>query len=272
MRLIFDFDGTITTHDTISYLVKESIRLQKQRTGADLTHDWKRIEKQYMEDYEAYKSTYKPIASERTNLPQELEYLSGFRKVDEKSMARVETAGIFNRISKSQFRSVGSKALKPEGELELRSGFSEIVELANKRKWHVYVLSINWSAAFIEGLLEKYPGVKVVANETTDDGRIIGPPEANGQTLSGPSDKLKALKGILGESGDRTIYFGDSTTDIKCLLHDRGIIMGAQDSSLLKTLHRIGMDVQSAKSESKTENIYWANNFHEVLDGDVLEP
>lgn len=272
MRLIFDFDGTITTQDTISYLVKESIKLQKQRTGADLAHDWKVIEKQYMEDYEGYKSAYKPITSERNTLSQELEYLSGFRKVDEKSIARVETAGIFSGISKSQFRSVGSKALKPEGELQLRPGFKEIIELANKRRWHVYVLSINWSAGFIEGVLEKYPGVKVVANETTDDGRIIGPPEADGQTLIGTSDKLKAFKGILEGSGDRTVYFGDSTTDIKCLLHGTGIVIGAQDSSLLKTLHRVGVNVRSTTSGSKTEKVYWANDFHEVLDRGVLDP
>lgn len=272
MRLIFDFDGTVTTQDTISYLVKESIKLQKERTGADLSHGWKLIEKQYMEDYEEYKSAYKPIASERRTLLQELEYLSGFRKVDEKSIARVEAAGIFNRISKAKFRSVGSKALEPEGGLALRPGFSEMIEFAKRRKWDVYVLSINWSVGFIEGMLEKYPDVKVVANESTDDGRIIGPPEADGQTLIGPSDKLKALQGILGESGDSTVYFGDSTTDIKCLLHDRGIVIGAQDSSLLKTLHRVGVDVQSATSGSKNERMYWANNFHEVLDGDVLGP
>lgn len=271
MRLIFDFDGTIVTKDTISTLALASIAAkQSEQHHADLKTRWTAIEGDYMKDYNDYKTQYSPSAKERKTLPEELKYLSGLRAVEEASLKRVHDAGIFQNLTATSLFDIGKQVVNTK-EVEVRPGFGDMLDLAAANAWDVSVLSINWSKAFVEGVLSGFGNLRVVANEiSADDGIIKGPLETDGRRMACSDDKLLALQKILGASNESVVYFGDSTTDIQCLLHDHGVVIGDADSSLVTTLKRTGTDVPSA-SETVTGKVCWAADFEQVLQNGVLD-
>ncbi|KAH9908725.1 hypothetical protein F4778DRAFT_777004 [Xylariomycetidae sp. FL2044] len=153
---------------------------------------------------------------------------------------------------------------------------------------------------------EGLEGLEVIANDVVpEDGRVVGPAvlmddhddeEGVGQegseagegeqeeqgrerrrrrNLTNSRDKLDVMRAVLKRGGERggggggrtTFYFGDSTTDLECLLEaDRGIVIAdGEDSSLLKTLRRIGMEVPHVRDGFSKDGLAWASDFEEVM-------
>lgn len=143
--------------------------------------------------------------------------------------------------------------------------------------FEVQILSINWSAKFIqeciqharssnqlrngpnnERLFSAIRSIKIIANEIDGLHDEIGATGsinfqgASAMTQSG--DKLKALLNLSEHDsrayGDGIIYVGDSVTDLECLLFARvGIVvqenpMGNGQGELAKCLERIGISVE----------------------------
>ncbi|KAJ3472784.1 hypothetical protein NLG97_g10721 [Lecanicillium saksenae] len=67
MHLIFDFDGTITTKDTINHLASAGIAAQKLSRGANLQPAWDSLVQAYLADYDAYRVRYAPKEADRTS-------------------------------------------------------------------------------------------------------------------------------------------------------------------------------------------------------------
>ncbi|EJT81991.1 hypothetical protein GGTG_01965 [Gaeumannomyces tritici R3-111a-1] len=174
----------------------------------------------------------------------------------------------------------------------------------------VAVLSVNWSAAFIRGVVSMCDGPgggrdgaaavvsEVISNDIMADGSIGGPlvrgPEGEGgggdrhAALTTSADKLRAFldrRDSRGGSGARTtVYFGDSTTDLECLLEaSAGVVMadegGAEGSSaLLRCLSRLGFHVPhvseaaaaAAAAGLPPPRLAWARDFCEVMDSGHL--
>ena len=270
MHLIFDFDGTITKKDTIATLAEAGIAAQRSRNGSNLKSTWDEVVQAYMADYNAYKANYKPAEQERTSLQQEAAYLAGLKSAEEASLDRVGKSGIFAGLRTGDFVQFGEEAAR-DGAVELRDGFGKIMQLAREKGWRVSVLSVNWSRHFISGVLGQYD-VNVVANRIDEGGIIRGPDELGDGRLTSSADKLRVLKQIShGDEDEKVVYFGDSTTDLECLLYDRGVIIASDaETSLMKTLQRINMPAVHA-SKRTHERLQWATTLDEVVEVGVLE-
>ncbi|KAK3191543.1 hypothetical protein K4F52_002358 [Lecanicillium sp. MT-2017a] len=267
MHLIFDFDGTITKKDTIGTLAQAGIDAQRARNGSNLQQTWDKVVEAYMADYNAYKANYSPVEERRTSLSEEITYLSGLKSAEEASLDRVSRSGIFAGLQEGDFELFGRDAIR-NGAVELRSGFSEILQLAQQKGWPVSVLSVNWSHSFISGVLgQLQQHIKVVANRIDESGTIHGPQKLGGNRLTCSTDKLRALKEI---SSEGCVYFGDSTTDLECLVHHNGVVIASgEETSLMKTLQRINVPPIHASKREK-ENLVWAATFDEVIGCGIL--
>jgi phosphoserine phosphatase len=179
-------------------------------------------------------------------------------------------------------RGVGGEGGGDGGDVKLRKGFGEFLEVQGDKGWDLAVVSVNWSGEFIKGVVEGGCELgqgsrvrKVVANGIGfPDGRVEGPVELGGEALVTAGDKLRAMKSLLeGMEEERVVYFGDSTTDLACLVEaDLGVVM-ADDagSKLLKTLERINFRVPHVGEAGAENKLVWARDFEEVLQSGVMD-
>ncbi|KND90097.1 hypothetical protein TOPH_05191 [Tolypocladium ophioglossoides CBS 100239] len=270
MHLVFDFDGTITQQDTISELVASAIDKLPPSRHHGRQAAWDKAVQDYLADYKQYTANYQPVEAERTSVAQEVRFLAGVKRVEEASLDRVGRSGVFAGLKPDDLYQAGVDAART-GRVVLRDGFKEIVELAGQRGWQTDVVSVNWSSAFIRGVLHPHR-IPITANDTSPDGHILGPECLHSRLTSSP-DKLQALSHVAAGAQDRVLYFGDSTTDMKCLLDRDGVVVAAdEESPLLRTLRRAGVEVPHVgRRQRGRANICWARNFREVLASEMLE-
>ncbi|KAG7145903.1 Bifunctional TH2 protein like [Verticillium longisporum] len=275
--LVLDFDGTITKQDTISVLASIGQAFQR-RHHHSVKQPWDSVVEAYGRDFQDYTSTYVPAAIDRTTLSEELKFLRGFRDVESASFGRVGDSEIFRGMNKEDFSMAGSEALR-DGTVRLHDGFSEFMACAALQKWRIYVISVNWSSSFIRGVLSGFPIDTIISNEIRSDGIIVGPgilgPPSKETVLATCLDKAHALKALVAEQNlgiDTVVYFGDSLSDIECLIAVKGIIMSSgPDSSLIKTLKRTGVTVQPITCIDKSANLVWASNYREIMSAGLFQ-
>ncbi|KAM0250197.1 hypothetical protein ACHAQJ_008740 [Trichoderma viride] len=274
MNLIFDFDGTITVKDTIFQLAQSAITFQNERNGKQLQTEWDDIVQAYGDDHKSFANQYTPPENERCSPQEELAYLSNLRDTENASLDRVDRSGLFSGLTRQDLFQMGRDQVC-SGSIVIRDGFVEMIELARQNGWHVSVLSVNWSRAFIEGVLHPH-NVPIITNQISADGTIQGPNEFNDSVrLTTSRDKANSLKQLISKqehSSNPIIYFGDSTTDMECLLTHHGIVISADTkSSLMQTLDRVGVRVPHIGSLQDRTNIFWARDFREILQNQTLE-
>lgn len=268
MHLIFDFDGTITQKDTIGELARVGIEFQRKRHGHHLQATWDQVVREYLDDYQAHKDGYEPSESVRDSLEHEFRFLSGSKKVEEASLARVDKSGVFRGLTTEDLAQAGVDAVK-EGRVKLRDGFEELLELAESRGWTAGVISVNWSRSFIQGALLPHK-LDIIANEISTHGEIYGP-EILGRKITNGGEKRRALRSLVPDANEKVLYFGDSTTDMECLVEGGVVISDHDDSSLLRTLRRVGVSVPHVSGRDKDDRVAWARNFREVMQSTVLD-
>ncbi|KAK6199703.1 hypothetical protein LQW54_009957 [Pestalotiopsis sp. IQ-011] len=286
MSIFLDFDGTITARDTIGDLAKAALRIQSAR-GVDLDKEWDEVVQSYVRDYENHVDEYHIKEEERQRPAIEVEFLRAMKTVELKSLDRINACGVFKGVSEEDLRQAGREAVA-DGTVKIRPGFEKFVHRRVKEGWRIWVISVNWSTAFIEGVLEDCPEIHVIANRIAEDGDgrgvVLGPqvlgtindkreacPE-DPQNLTNSGDKLDVMKGVLLRDGvdmAPSFYFGDSITDLECLLHAMyGIVIAdgeGENSKLLQTLRRIGKDVpRTRETEALIHGLTWAEDFEEV--------
>ena len=96
-------------------------------------------------------------------------------------------------------------------------------------------------------------------------------------------DKLREMTNVIAHESTsqpfRTVYIGDSNTDLPCLLHaDIGVIMG-KTATLIETCKRVGLKVMSHKSfheigrkESGQDlTLYQFNDWNGLLESGLFE-
>lgn len=235
---LFDWDGTITRHDTLSLVAPADDEILSGSQSFSVFGD------AYMQDFDKFNLDFGEVDSKK----RLYEYLQALRLVEERSLNRIEEQGLFKNTHESQRRARISH-------LVYRDGWDAMQTWMAHNELQAYIVSVNWSQTFIcEALQESAKSVgvqsvikKVYANmlETrpgTDEctGRIVGPYGLS-RILTG-LDKLRVSKNIMSTHPDATpVYVGDSATDIPCLLWaDVGILIGAGDH-VLEVLRRAGM-------------------------------
>jgi 2-hydroxy-3-keto-5-methylthiopentenyl-1-phosphate phosphatase len=277
---ILDFDGTITTKDTISAVANAAISFHASK-GKVLGSAWSSVVAAYGKDYGAFVEGYRPAKEKRKTLDQEVDFYRALRRIEESSFGRLGESGLFEGIAEGDWERLGQEAVM-SGRVLIREGFKEFVMERKRRQESWGVVSVNFSRAFIRGVLSTVgdgsEDVMVLANQPDMDGVLRGPKSEDGEI--GPimvtSDaKLFALKSMLvpvgqNSGGDKVVYIGDSGTDIECLTAEdvTGIIISEDtNSSLLQTMKRIGTEVPHiAQYLGAKGRIVWARDFSEIND------
>ncbi|GKU00611.1 hypothetical protein FLAG1_02932 [Fusarium langsethiae] len=268
MHLVFDFDGTITQQDSIGELARSAIELQRSRKGHDLQASWDQVVQAYVADYRHYQENHPSPEDTRTCVDQEFEFLSGMKDVEEASLQRIAESHIFEGLDAETLSQAGADAVKA-GRIKIRDGFTDVMRLVADRDWSVSVISVNWSRSFLRGALLPHT-LDIIANEPAMDGTITGPEFFNGR-MTNAREKKEALKHLIKEKDGKVIYFGDSTTDMECLLSGGVVISDDEESSLLKALKRIKVNVPHVSEKSEGDGkVKWARDFREVLDSGLL--
>jgi phosphoserine phosphatase len=323
MSVFLDFDGTITAEDTVMHLANFALRFQRERRlqqeawvtptattsvlestqlqdnglsedstqekerggEEDLSSRWDGVVHAYLSDHKSHVSSYAPRASDRQCAEDEMDFLRSLKNVETRSLARINECALFRGIDRDAFREAG-RELVHDGTIQLRPGFQELVRAALRRGLKVNVVSVNWSAAFIEGACG-FAGdeIRVFANEVRKaDGAVLGPrvlvedgtpldqgSERSGRNLTNSCDKHDVVRAVRREQGIQdkpSFYFGDSTTDMECLLGaTRGFVVADDDekSALIETLRRIGNRVPHLRDADAADELVWVSNFEEVL-------
>lgn len=208
MLVVIDWDETITARDTIELLSTPQCR------GPPFGH----YTDAYMRDYEDYKGAVKPP----TNLSELYAFLSGLAPVEKRSLDRIADGGLFRGITA---RELGRRAAG----VRFREMWPEAHRwMCQRRNCDVYILSVNWSSVFIARALGE-SCIRIIANDIEgSSGRIVGPAVDADDRVCTASDKLARFEQL--KRGDtRSVYIGDSTTDLMCLLSaDVGILMGGR--------------------------------------------
>ncbi|KAI0161699.1 hypothetical protein GGR52DRAFT_585959 [Hypoxylon sp. FL1284] len=287
MSIFLDFDGTITAEDTVGELANFALGVRAAE-GQDLGPAWAGVAAAYVGDRAAHVDAYRPRAADRSRPEQEVDFLRRLKDLETRSLARVADLGLFRGLGTPALRDAGRDRVRA-GAVRLRPGFRRFAQARRAQGWRVWVLSVNWSAAFIEGACcagdgdgDGQPldgGLRVIANEVRDDGSVAGPavlnPDASAaaepRNLTNSLDKLDAMRAVLaaeGLAGMPSVYFGDSTTDLECLLAaDRGFVVADKDdSSLLRTLRRIGKDVPHVRDRGPAHTLAWTSDYENFLD------
>ena len=302
MHIILDFDGTITANDTIGVLAASAVAFQTQRdsdsgsSGVDWDARWKGVVDDYLADHQRHTASYTPAEPARTTLEHELDYLRSLRDVDCGSIRALHDAGLFKGMAPHRLAEAGRAAVRAGGSdgVRVRPGFAAfLAEAAARRQWPVSIVSVNWSDAWIRGVVSTQTkgdervadDVRVYTNTISGSGAIVSNYARVGTAdtaspVSSCLDKLEALKVAAVDAAqlsptigvdEPVVYMGDSTTDLECLIHagqgsrgGGGIVLadgdGPATSKLLKTLARLGYSVphvaeagQGRFRETKTE-------------------
>lgn len=190
IQIILDFDGTITTKDTIEPLVQSAIAfhhpsLSPSELGQTPEADaWSNCKSQYLADLAAHyeKENHEPSNGVAVTGPRALEReqrsLDALRDVEWASVQRVGESGIFKGISNDVFREMG-RAAAMAGDAEggsnkavvVREDFPEFLGWVGQiGEWGV--VSVNWSFKWVRGVLDVVVG-------DFDVGRIYGHVRAN---------------------------------------------------------------------------------------------
>lgn len=199
-----------------------------------------------MADLESHDAQYKGL-KERNSLPLQLEYLQSLDEVELESQKRIEKGGLFVGFDLVAMEERAKK-------VQLRPGWKEMMQKEKIRNLEHHIISVGWSARFIKAALqETTTPTSICANEVEVDpttGRGIG--RLTKSSDAGESEgrfgiriaqhKVREMKRIMALRKDKTVFAGDSNTDLPCLLDaDVGLILG-ESKSLRNTITRLGLN------------------------------
>jgi hypothetical protein len=282
IHLILDWDGTLTTKDTL-HLVSD-IGYARNASRNPPLPAWSGIVSAYLEEFKTHEKSYQ---GDHNTIEEESQWLASLATVESRSVQRVETAGIFQGVRTDDVRRKACEAVT-HGLLELRDGWDTLLSTKTSVYTDLTILSVNWSRCFIQSALEyaalaasQLPSglpigavdllcnVSIKANEIQSLGDdsygssgLLSPPDHPGIRTS--RDKLTELVALTdatirqmseGSKDDGvleliTIYVGDSTTDFDSLLFaDIGICvrddpLGSSQLELVKTFERVGVNME----------------------------
>ena len=296
-RLICDFDGTLTVSSTLSIL--SSIGYTRNPDA----RSWTEITSAYSRDLRLHDETY---TQPRVSLRQELEYQDSLRSVERASIERIERAGIFRNVTVSDLARGAATAVQ-QGKLRMRPGWDRLVKMVWDAGGNVQVVSVNWSRVFIRAAIhtafpsvasrgQKADLVDVVANDISADGsgritRHFGGPDGGIWTAEDKACLVfQAAPHRLSDS--RTLYVGDSVTDLGCLAAPGVVgivvrnepVLSSEQRELRATLERLDViqvkHVQDFDAHEWSEagspatgslrTLYWARDFEEICQSPVL--
>ena len=149
-HVFLDFDGTLTTEDTTEKLVRLGYRHNRQHSTD--VREWEEIVAAYAEDMEHHAVTYEPHAKQRRSIEEECAFLASLNEVEQRSVRRVETAGIFKCLTVEEIDKYALEEVQSGGVL-LREGWDTLLALVHRGGGSIGLISANWSAVWIRQCL-----------------------------------------------------------------------------------------------------------------------
>jgi 2-hydroxy-3-keto-5-methylthiopentenyl-1-phosphate phosphatase len=293
VRVHLDWDGTISLTDTLATVA--AICYAKNSHKA--MPPWSHFSKAYMSDSAAHTASYKPRKEDRRTLQEEFSWLESLTAIERASVQRVEAAGIFASVTTEDIQA-GAKDSLTRQETQLRPGLKELLQRLHETGGYVSIISVNWSSEFIKAFLRKTmavegwksPSIAVYANEIISDGngRLNRHFADDDRGIWTAGDKKRVLVEALNPQeqsvGGKSVYVGDSATDLDCLLFVdigiciRGEFMDDGQKALSDTLARlkipcrwIGEYREAYEGNEKPlksfpQVLWWARDFQEITD------
>lgn len=288
IRLILDFDGTLTTTDTLAPLSQIGYDHAARPPNPAKLPPWSYIVDAYMADYKAHLSSYTPAASARRTIAEEAAWLNSLKAIEQASADRAVSAGIWEGVTKSDVQIAATKAIL-HGNVKLRRGWVGLIRhVSNHKDSTVEVVSVNWSQWWIKCVMNAgwsldhnnyatdLDAVAIHANELPSI--VQNDDRTKMSSLRTSGDKLQHLRSsVIPGKHDKpfTIYVGDSATDLECLVEaDLGICirdvnMGSSQKELAQTLARLGITVEwighlFGRTCYGSPCVVWANDFVEI--------
>ncbi|KAJ3160433.1 hypothetical protein HDU86_000767 [Geranomyces michiganensis] len=268
--LVVDFDGTLTTHDTLSALA--ALANTKYHSSAlsssDASPTWSELVNKYTDEL----ALAEAAAATITDLSA---YLASFRDVERRSVTRVSDSRVLRGITKPAIHTAGKA-------VEFRTGAGRVLTRWQERRQRdqqgeaatisdngavaaaVVVNSVNWSKDLVSAQLD--PRVVVLCNELQFDGQDVSTGVVEGNMLVA-ADKLDAVLAACPKL-DGCVAVGDSQTDLLVLLAaEIGIIM-APGEDMIKTCDRFHIELdeisQCPGSSKRGSRLYVAANWDEI--------
>ncbi|OBT98708.2 hypothetical protein VE01_03426 [Pseudogymnoascus verrucosus] len=223
-QVVLDFDGTITTEDTIEALAQSAIALQNpslphsQLSQTPAAEAWNNCKSQYLADLSAHyeKENQEPsdggVVTGLGGLEREQGSLDALRDVEWASVKRVGQSGIFKGLSKESLREKGRAATAGDPQdgndlaVVVREGFPEFVTWIGQIGGQWGIVSVNWSRMWVRGVLDValeerwVPSQIDLCNLTTND---INP--LTGMILGWRLDRLSAKRTHLLTTADKLL-------------------------------------------------------------------
>jgi thiamine phosphate phosphatase / amino-HMP aminohydrolase len=304
IQLILDWDGTLTTSDTLSTLAKIGY------SHHDVSTPWAEIVGAYLADFHRHAEQYVPKKEDRVTIAEESAWLASLDATELASWHRVQIANVFGGIGNREIKAGAENAVRT-GAVTLRPGWEDLIrlvyveEIGDMRKGLCAgILSVNWSGQFIWDCLvtamqqpEPPSRLKVVlrANE-------LHLPLHNRLPIRTSADKLRELRNHFGVGWERSIfkeldveasqrriflYVGDSATDFDSLLAaDVGICirddpMSSGQAELASAFERVKVPVnplaeltksiRGASADDKKQSqerpaLWWTTRLEEITE------
>lgn len=220
LHLFFDWDETITSHDTLSLIAPPE---HEQRHGEPFSS----YTAAYLSDLESFEKSF----GERHTWDSQLEFLDRIDEVERASVARVEAGGLFRDMPLSDL-------LSRAQHVQFRSGWETFSTwLATQPAVSADIISVGWSAVFIRLALDTHSHSsaigRVYANEVemasdVATGKLTKSAHSNGE--GGVRTGIHKLHIMQSIDVAVKVYVGDSTTDLPCLVNaDFGLVMKPKD-------------------------------------------
>jgi 2-hydroxy-3-keto-5-methylthiopentenyl-1-phosphate phosphatase len=258
IRIVLDWDGTITKCDTLHIVA--AIGYKRNRHLKLIP--WDQIVQAYISDYSLYEDSYHPARPDRKTIAQESAWLASLNDVEQRSVKRVQDAGVFTDVTEQDI-CVGAEHAIWSHEIQLRDGWKDILSIVGHTGNNVAnpspisIISVNWSSAFIRACLSAALGESPSMKGTTDSIPIFSnhlhfePSDGDSEVSSirTSADKLDTFKKLRDSGNCPVFYVGDSVTDFDCLVAaDVGICMrdepmGSGQAQLKESLERVGIEV-----------------------------
>lgn len=277
MHIFLDWDETLSSHDTLSHIAPDPA----PSTSAPFTS----YSEAYFKDLSEHSESYNIPKEEVKTIPEQFRFLDSLEVVEKKSVSRIEDGGLFVGwdLRLAQERAKDRVELRNGVKGELREFLARRGVRKGSGEVRSAVISVGWSRAFIRAALasdteEDYPLDEVHANEVVLDpstGKGNGKlSKSDEQAIRTGTDKSRVMRGLVqrwreerqspSRSSDQleySVYVGDSTTDLPCLLAASvGIIMG-KNASLQHSLQRLGLEDRLVEQEA------WAAVKEKLADG-----
>jgi hypothetical protein len=190
LHLILDFDGTITTADTTHLLG----RLAAENPYYDMFHNrrtrvWDRVVQDYMADLRGHEAQYSKEANDGDEshtgkkngvdsgltiktIKEEIAYQQSLAEVEQRSLDRVLASKLMQGICDSLPWESGALMMCKEKEVIVRPGFWDLVAAVRLSGAYWGVVSVNWSSAWIRGVLKSSYGIKGQGEDVSFPGDV----------------------------------------------------------------------------------------------------